>query len=99
MTKPANFILNSDYATLKNDASETFTLAITDSGLLAFGSSKTYESFLDIGTINAGLRCQMKSSLSSDIWSSSSILAPVTVVVYLSGTPVDTFTYNLPVII
>jgi hypothetical protein len=41
----------------------------------------------------------MKSSLSADIWCSSSILAPVTVTVYVSGSPVDTFTFNLPVVI
>jgi hypothetical protein len=96
MTKPSNFIQNSDYASLKNDAKGTFTLSIGDSGVLAYGSSKTYESFLTIGTVNSGLRCQMKSSLSADIWSSSSILAPVTVTVTPDG---STFTYNLPVVI
>lgn len=96
MTKPSNFIQNSDYASLKNDAKGTFTLDITDSGVLAFGATKVYESFLTLGTDNAGLRCQMKSSLSADIWSSSSILATVTVTVTPGG---STFSYNMPVVI
>lgn len=95
MTKPSNFIQNSDYASLKNDARNTFTLSITDSGTLAYGASKTYESVLTIGTINSGLRCQMKSSLSADIWCSSSILASVTV----TATPGGAFTFDLPVVI
>jgi hypothetical protein len=99
MTKPSNFIQSSDYASLKNDAKGTFTLAIGDSGLLAYGASKTYSSTLTIGTINSGLRCQMKSDLSADVWCSSSILAPVTVTSYSGGSLVDTFTFNLPVVI
>jgi len=96
MTKPSNFIQSSDYASLKNDSKGTFTLDITDSGVLAFGQSKTYESTLDVGTINSGLRCHMKSSLSSIIWCSSSILATVTITVTPGG---STFPFDLPVVI
>lgn len=104
MTKPSNFIQNSDYALLRNDAKGNdakgqITLSIGDSGLLAFGQSKLYESFITLGTINASLRGQMQRSGSSDIWCSLGILVPVTVTVYQSGTPVDVFTYNLPVAI
>ena len=99
MVKPNNFILNSDFATLKNDNKGTISLAITDSGLLAYGAKKTYTSYLDIGTANANLRGQMKTNLSSDIWNTLGMTVPVTVTVYYGGNPVDTFTYNLPVMI
>jgi hypothetical protein len=95
MTKPSNFILNTDYATLKNDDTNSLSVAITDSGVLAFGATKVYESFLDIGTANAGLRVQMYSSAtSSDIWCAMGMTVPVTITVTPGS---STFTYNLPV--
>jgi hypothetical protein len=94
MTKPSNFILNSDFATLKNDDTNSLSVSITDSGVLAFGATKVYESFLDIGTKNAGLRVQMYSSASpSNIWCAMGMTVPVTV----TAGPGGTFTYNLPV--
>jgi len=99
MTKPSNFIQSSDYASLKNDNKGSISLYIGDSGLLAFGQSKLYESYITLGTINASLRGQIARSGSSDIWCALGILVPVTITVYQFGTPVDTFTHNLPVII
>lgn len=100
MTKPNSTILASDFASLKNDQRKTVALYIGDSGTLAYGSSKVYEKFLDIGTLNSGLRGQMSSSLYPTVfWASLGILAPVTVTVYYGGSPVDTFAYNLPVVI
>jgi hypothetical protein len=100
MTKPNNFIFNSDYASLKNDDKKSASIYIGDSGVLATGASKVYESFLTVGTTNAGVRGQMSSDLApSDVWCSLGMLAPVTVTVYSGGVPVDSFSYNLPVVI
>jgi hypothetical protein len=62
MSKPESFILNSDYATLKNDATGTMSLSITTGDVIAVGGSKTFETFLDIGTRNASIRAQMSSN-------------------------------------
>jgi len=95
MTKPSNFIENSDYATLKNDDNNSISVSITDSGLLAFGATKVYESFLNIGTTNAGLRVQMYSSAApNNIWCAMGMTVPVTVTVTPGG---STFSYDLPV--
>jgi hypothetical protein len=97
MTKPSNFIENSDYASLKNDDTVLVSVAITDSGLLAYGASKVYESFVTVGIVNAGLRVQMYSSATpNDIWNCMGMTVPVTVTVTPGGT---TFSYNLPVVV
>lgn len=100
MTKPRNYILNTEYATLKNDNKGTVSVNITTTGILAYGSSVTFQNYIDIGTSNAQVRCQIyRSGAPSDIWCANSILVPVNITVYYGGTPVDNFTYNLPVTI
>jgi hypothetical protein len=68
MTKPKNFNVTTDYATLKNDAKGTMNLVINTGVVIPPGGSYTYETFLDLGTRNAGMRVQMKSSRYGDNW-------------------------------
>lgn len=97
MTKPSNFIQSSDYATLKNDDIASVSVNITDSGLLAYGVYKEYESFVTVGTSNSGLRVQMYSNATpSDIWCAMGMTVPVTVTVTPGG---STFSYDLPVVV
>ena len=90
MTKPSNFIQNSDYASLKNDAKNTFTLYLGASPALTYGTTYTYESFLDIGTSNSPIRCQIRSDVaSSTIYSSPQMKITLQAVVSGDPTPFD----------
>ena len=74
MTKPSNFIQNSDYASLKNDNHGQMTLYLGSSPALAYNAQYTYESFLTLGTINAGIRSQISTDVAPTVfWSSPSI--------------------------
>lgn len=68
MTKPENFILTTDYATLKNDAIGQMVLSITSGVTIASLSSYTYETFLDIGQINAGVRGYIGTTKFADLY-------------------------------
>ena len=71
MTKPNNFILNSDYATLKNDNKGTISLYLGSSTVMNYNDKYTYQTSITVGTVNAAIRCQMYSSLApSTIYSS-----------------------------
>lgn len=63
MTKPTNFIQSSDYASLKNDSKGTVSLYIGASPALALNVTYTYEAFLDIGTVNSPIRCQIRNDI------------------------------------
>jgi hypothetical protein len=69
LMKINNFILNSDYATIKNDTqSNTISVTIA-SGTTFTPSTLDVEigiSTLDVGTINAGIRARGKSSKHAD---------------------------------
>lgn len=72
MTKPNNFILNTDFATLKNDDTASVDLAITSaSPALNYGENYTYSNTVDVGTINASIRCQIRTSLAPTVIYSS----------------------------
>ena len=90
---PRNFISNSDYTTLKNDNKSTLTLVIGNSPVIAVGGTYTYETTAVVGTLNAGVRSQMKTSLAYDIW--SSCVLPITLRATLNtggGVVVDWYT-------
>lgn len=64
-----NFILNSDYATLKNDTqSNTISVTIASGTLFTPNAIDTEigSATLDVGTINAGIRAMGKSSKYDD---------------------------------
>jgi hypothetical protein len=77
MTKPSNFILNSDYSTLKNDDSAEYSFTITGSKVIAASPPYSFiqtETF-DVGaSLGATQRVQIETSLEPDKWYSGSAL-------------------------
>ncbi len=90
MTKPLNFILTSDYTTLKNDNHGTLSLYLGDSGVMNYGDIHTYSTDLTIGTINSGVRCQISTSADNVIYSSPQRQIILQQTIYISGTQVYT---------
>lgn len=70
--RPEEFILTTDYATLKNDDSGTFQLAVPGSMVIASGG--TFSSSMDviIGDDSVNTRSQINSSRASTIWVAAS---------------------------
>lgn len=66
--KPEQFILTSDYGTLKNDATGTITLSIPSGITIPSGDFREYSNTLTIGTINASTRIQITSSADPSNW-------------------------------
>lgn len=87
MTKPQQFILDSDYASLKNDSRGRITLNIPAGAVIpANGGSVTWSSELEIGTRNATMRTQMESSLYPGQWTPGNMRA-IDMNMNYSGTP------------
>lgn len=73
--KPENFILNSDYATLKNDDTDSVSVTLTSKTL---ANGETYSSTQDLamGTVNASSRVRISSSKdSNDTYAGSVFIA------------------------
>lgn len=89
-----NFIMDTDYATLKNDDIGTVTLTLGATGALALNAQYIYESSaFVIGTINAGLRTQIYTSATpNDIWSGN--VLTVTLTATVSTTPATVFDFS-----
>lgn len=89
-----NFIMDTDYATLKNDDIGTVTLKLGATGALALNAQYIYESSaFVIGTINAGLRTQIYTSATpNDIWSGN--VLTVTLTATVSTTPATVFDFS-----
>lgn len=68
---PNNFILNTDYATLKNDDKATVTLYLGGTSALAYGESYTYSNTVTVGSSNAPIRCQMSTDVAPTVIVSS----------------------------
>lgn len=66
--RPEQFILTTDYGTLKNDATGTISLLIPTGATIPALGFVEYSNTLEIGTRNAGTRVQMSSSAESDNW-------------------------------
>lgn len=62
MNKPENFILNSDYATYKNDSNATVTLVMPASQVIPNGGSYSAYSDVTVGTIGANMMVTIKHS-------------------------------------
>lgn len=56
-----NFILSSDYATLKNDDKGSISLYLGQSPVMSYGEEYVYESTIELGSTNASIRCQIRS--------------------------------------
>lgn len=68
MTKPSNFILNSDYATPKNDDGNTFSVTVP-SGISVPGASVVVLSETkEVGMSGANLRARISSSKDGSRW-------------------------------
>lgn len=65
---PQDFILDTDWATLKNDNLGFMSLTIPAGSTIASNSSTTWQFEKDIGTINASMRVQMVSNLLPNQW-------------------------------
>jgi hypothetical protein len=68
-SQPENFIINSDYATLKND-SIAVTATVSVPASVAVGTNGTLEYHTDIsaGTAGASVRCRIRSSKFGSRW-------------------------------
>jgi hypothetical protein len=62
MTKPEQFILNSDYATLKNDARNTIQITIPGSMVISASSTYSNSTIITLGTIGAAIRSRINSN-------------------------------------
>lgn len=67
MVKPSDFILNTDYATLKNDNEATVSVTAPGSAALASGGSLTYSADRVIGSKASINRVQISSTKDSNI--------------------------------
>lgn len=67
MTKPESFIINSDYATLKNDATTTLSVTIPNSLSLAGVSIYTLTDTVTIGQRGSSIRSRIHSTM-RDQW-------------------------------
>jgi hypothetical protein len=69
---PEEFILTTDYATLKNDDSGTFQLVVPGSMSVAAGGSYSNTSSITLGSNSVNTRSQINSSRSSTVWTAAS---------------------------
>lgn len=60
MTKPSNFVINSDYATFKNDERGSITLTVPNGTVVGANSRVTLQSTLTIGKRDASVRSKMR---------------------------------------
>jgi hypothetical protein len=67
MTKPSNFILNTDYATLKNDGEGTISYTLPASVIIPAAGIQTYTSDVSIGVPGASVRARISSTL-NNVW-------------------------------
>lgn len=70
--RPEEFILTTDYATLKNDDSGTFQLVVPGSMAILSGASYVNSLNVTIGSNSVNTRSQINSTKSSTIWTASS---------------------------
>lgn len=68
MTKPTQFILNTSYATLKNDDSGSGSVVVPSSVNIAGSGSVSYSTDLTIGAQGAFTRARIRSSKEGSRW-------------------------------
>ena len=68
MTKPNSFILNTDYASLKNDATGSGSVVIPASVNIGNAASVSYSTDLTIGAKGAFTRARIRSSKEGNRW-------------------------------
>lgn len=70
--RPEEFILTTDYATLKNDDSGTFQIVVPGSFNIGSGSSYYNPTDIILGSDSVNTRSQINSSRSSTVWTAAS---------------------------
>ena len=71
-TQPENFIINSDFATLKNDTvAATATVTVPGSVSVPSGGSMEWHQDIPAGTKGAAIRCRIRSSKFGSRWMAS----------------------------
>jgi hypothetical protein len=73
MTKPSNFILSSDYTTVKNDSNGSATVTVPASVVIAGNGYTTYTADINIGTKGSFARGRIKSSLDTDYYVANNV--------------------------
>lgn len=68
MSKPDNFILNSDYATLKNDARNSASVTFPGSQSIGANVVRSYQSTINLGEGGSSIRSRISSSKDSNNW-------------------------------
>lgn len=91
MTKPSSFILTTDYPTIKNDNSGSFSITIPASQAIATGTAYEQEVTKTIGTASSLLRITAKSSLDGREFSGNSFMS----IGYGDITPYGSTPYNI----
>lgn len=90
MTKPESFILNSDYATLANDATNTVTLTTSTGILITPGTQHDFQSEITLGQKNAPIRALMNTSAEPSVYVPCESMVVTLTVLYA----IDGNTYN-----
>lgn len=87
--KPSNFILSSDYGTLKNDSGST-VLTVTINNGFVFNPSNPLlgQSSIEVGTLNAPVRSRMTTTKRGGTWIIGTFLFDQ-ISSQVSGFPVD----------
>lgn len=86
MTKPENFIISSDYASIKNDGYDsTLTVVVPASVVVTAGSVYTVTALVTVGSSVSNIRARLYSSKNGNWYSTASLMIPRTGVV--SGSP------------
>lgn len=87
MTKPRNFIMNSDYATIKNDAKATLTITLPSSTSVAATSVATWTDTITVGTAGSSIRARLVSTSDNVVYATSTVDYYRTSGATVSGSP------------
>ena len=73
MTKPSNFIMNTDYATLKNDAKGTLTVVLPASTSVAGATVASWTDTITIGEPGSSIRARIMSTKNNVVYCVNSV--------------------------
>jgi hypothetical protein len=95
MTKPGNFILTSDYATIANDGQATGTVAVPASVAVPANGSRSFSTDLTVGGQGAATRSRIQSSKIGSKFYVGSVLASENTgtVLGIPGSPYTTYAF------
>ena len=88
MTKPQRFILTTDYATLKNDATGTISVTLPSSASIGAASTSSWTTALTIGESGSSFRARITSSAGGGSFVGNSVVYISTSGASLSGSSI-----------